>query len=165
MRALLIGVGGIVLLANLSATAAAPPKLKDYPAAMTFKGKPAAPELSKPKARMFRTELRRQAATGPNFAGHFTLALWACGTGCNTIAVIDATSGAVYTPAIQFDSVFNRAGQVECYISSRFELGSELFVAQGMLDDKVGRHYFRWKDGGFTLVHFEPTCVESADEF
>jgi len=124
-------VAGITFLACFAAAAAAPPKLADYPAKATYKGRPAEPVLPTPRTRMFRTELQRQAAMGPNFAGHFTLALWACGTGCNTIAVLEASSGTVYDPDLQFEAICDRAGQPTCYISSRWEIGSELFIAQG----------------------------------
>ena len=164
MKVILAGIT-FIFIACFAATAAAPPKLADYPAKTIFKGKAAEPVLSTPKARMFRTELRRQAAAGPNFAGQFTLALWACGTGCNTIAVIETRSGTVYGPDVQFEAIFDRSAQPTCYISSRGELGSELFFAQGRIGDKVGRHYFHWKEGKFRLVHFEPTCVDSAEDF
>ena len=85
-----------VLWVGLVASMAEPPRLQDYPVTDIFRGKPSAPVLSTKEARMFRTELRRQAARGPNFAGHYTLALWGCGAGCANGAVIDARSGQVW---------------------------------------------------------------------
>src|SRR5262250_1611988 len=76
-------------------------KFEDYPATADFKGKPAAPVLATKSARMFRTQIREAARKGPNFAGHYTVAEWGCGSGCVTIAVIDAVSGKV------FDAPFN----------------------------------------------------------
>ena len=71
-----------------------PPRFEDYPVRETFRGTPVPPVLSTRAARNYRTELRRQAPTGPNFAGHFTIASWKCGC-CNVVAVIDAISGEV----------------------------------------------------------------------
>ena len=53
------------------------PSFEDFRVTQVFRGRPVPPVLDTPKARAFRTELRRQAASGPNFAGHFTVALWA----------------------------------------------------------------------------------------
>ena len=160
-----VALVAIILIYGVTASAAAPPKLSDYRVKTIFKGKVAAPVLDTKQARMFRTELRRQAATGPNFAAHFTLAQWGCGAGCSYVAVIDAITGQVYVPTIQFDSVLSKSGQPTCYISSKADLQSELFIVQGQVGDEVGRPYFHWKNGQFKLVHFEPTCVDSADEF
>ena len=58
------------------------PVFADFPVRDAFRGRPAAPVLATPEARRFRTELRRQAADGPNFAGFYTFARWGCGAGC-----------------------------------------------------------------------------------
>jgi hypothetical protein len=43
--------------------------------------------------RMYGTRLRQGAAEGPNFAGHYTVVTWGCGTGCEIAAVVDARTG------------------------------------------------------------------------
>lgn len=55
-------------------------------------------DLRSKDARMYRTNLRNAAKTGVNFAGHFVLTGWGCGTNCSVWAVIDARSGHVYFP-------------------------------------------------------------------
>jgi len=40
--------------------------------------------------------IRDWTKRGPNFAGHFTIAAWGCGTGCEQIAIVDNESGHVY---------------------------------------------------------------------
>ena len=42
---------------------------------------------------MYRTKLREGAAAGPEFAGHYTVVLWGCGTGCQIVSVVDARTG------------------------------------------------------------------------
>ncbi len=49
-------------------------------------------------ARMFRTNLRNAAKGGVNFAGHYVLTGWGCGTNCSQWAIIDARNGRVYFP-------------------------------------------------------------------
>lgn len=76
----------------------APPvtaRFEDYPVAdTTFRGRPAPPRIeSVAYGRMYRTRLREGAARGPDFAGHHTVVLWGCGTGCQIVAVVDARTG------------------------------------------------------------------------
>ena len=51
-------------------------------------------------ANTYRTNLRNAAKEGVNFAGHFILTTWGCGTNCSETAVIDARSGRVFFPEI-----------------------------------------------------------------
>jgi len=43
-------------------------------------------------AKRFRTVLRSALKDGPNFAGHYSIATWGCGTQCLSYAVIDAAT-------------------------------------------------------------------------
>jgi len=141
-------------------TASGSPKLEDYPAKDIYQGKPTAPMLTTTEARMFRTELRRQAALGPNFAGHYTLALWGCGAGCTNGAVMDARSGKVWIVPFYFEDVWE-GGHIVCSHGSTFDIASELLIISGRLNPggKVGLHYFHWHDGQFTPVYFDPECT------
>src|SRR5688572_10209575 len=67
------------------------PRFESYPADV-YAGKPAPLNLrSHPMARMFRTRIREQLQEeGINFAGHYTIAVMGCGTGCSTTAIVDA---------------------------------------------------------------------------
>jgi hypothetical protein len=72
------------------------PSFRSYGIAERFTGKPAAPILATPGDRAFRTRIREGAAKGPNFAGHYTVAEWGCGTSCVSAVVVDAKTGKVY---------------------------------------------------------------------
>ena len=74
------------------------PRFEDYPAARH--GKPGVPVRWRDSAmsRMFRTRLIEWSRERPNFAGHFILATWGCGTDCTQLAIIDARSGKVFHP-------------------------------------------------------------------
>ena len=133
------------------------PQFADYPVANIFRGTPKPPVLLTRMARAFRTQLRQQAASGPNFAGHYTLARWGCGVGCVSVAVIDATTGAVQFPPFSIEDAW-KDGHIICAHGSEFELTSELLVAEGEVNGKIGRHYFRWHNHKFSPLHFELTC-------
>jgi hypothetical protein len=54
-------------------------------------------------ARRFRTMLREGARKGVNFAGHFALVTWGCGTDCRQLAIIEARSGRVFFAAFTLE--------------------------------------------------------------
>ncbi len=94
-----------------------------YPAPAPYKGKPAPPKLTTRPQREFRTVLRQGAQKGPNFAGHYTVVEWGCGSNCVVFAVADAANGKVYDrdmPPIN--------DQYPCGLSYRLE--SRLFVVK-----------------------------------
>ena len=55
---------------------------------------------SNPDAKLFRTTITSQVAEGANFAGHFTVATWGCGTSCTGYAIVDVITGNIidYVP-------------------------------------------------------------------
>lgn len=63
--------------------------------------------------RAYRTRIRAGATTGPNFAGHFTLVAWGCGSSCQEWAIIDARTGQV------FDWLIRSTAGAEFYPDSR----------------------------------------------
>jgi hypothetical protein len=132
-----------------------PPRFVDYPAVEAFRGEPLSPVLASSEARRFRTELSRQSATGPNFAGHFTFARWGCGAGCVTGAIIDAVTGQVWFPKFVIEDVIDH-GRIVLDHSTDFQLDSELVVAAGAVNDQgAGTAYFRWHENALTLIRFE----------
>jgi hypothetical protein len=45
---------------------------------------------------MYRTRLREAAVRPPNFADHYVVAEWGCGTGCAIHRLIDLKTGRIY---------------------------------------------------------------------
>lgn len=72
-----------------------------YPVNTIFKGTPSKniDITTHPWAHQFRTMLREGAKKGVNFAGHYTIATWGCGTGCFEFGIIDVHTGKVFFPA------------------------------------------------------------------
>jgi len=72
------------------------PAYEDYPVDEIFVGEPAEVDFSgNAPALDFKTTIRRQAAEGPNFAGHYTVVSWGCGSACQQNAVVDAKTGLI----------------------------------------------------------------------
>lgn len=78
------------------------PAFGDYAAGAPYAGRPAPVVLRTRRDRMFRSRLREAASAGPNFAGRYTAIHWGCGTGCAQLAVVDAVTGLVYWPPLDF---------------------------------------------------------------
>src|SRR5271156_6059504 len=89
----------IAVAFGYTAEAGQPPRFQDFAVTNVFKGKPAAVDLStNSQARLYRTQLRRQAADGPDFAGHYKIAIWGCGSSCAAFSIVDSQTGRVYFP-------------------------------------------------------------------
>jgi len=75
------------------------PRFEKY-SADVYAGKPAPLNLRSHRlARMYRTSIREQLQEeGINFAGHYTIVVMGCGTGCSITAIVDARNGNAYFP-------------------------------------------------------------------
>jgi hypothetical protein len=74
------------------------PRFADYRADV-YGGPNAVPDVTSDlRSKRYRTQLRNWGKEKPNFAGHYILATWGCGTSCMEIAVIDAITGKVIHP-------------------------------------------------------------------
>ncbi len=81
-----------------AASYTASPPFEDYPAAAEPVAAPKGPKLSSPMGRRYRTLLRRGAAEGPNFNGHYRVVTWGCGTNCLDWAIVDLEKGNTWFP-------------------------------------------------------------------
>lgn len=95
----LVALCALSYRASSQISASNPPRFSSYKVKSTFKGKPAPVVLrGNPTARRFRTALREGTRKGPNFAGHYTVVEWGCGTECQQMAIVNAKTGHVYIP-------------------------------------------------------------------
>lgn len=88
-----------------AAKAGESPRFDDYPVREIYKGRIAPVILDTRRARMFRSRLREDSRQRPNFAGHYTVVFWGCGTGCAQLAVVDARTGRVYWPPLESSDI------------------------------------------------------------
>jgi hypothetical protein len=123
------------------------PRFDQFQASKELIEKPAEVDLkSHPNARQYRTVLRRGAAEGPNFAGHYTVIGWGCGTSCVTFAVVNLKTGKVIFPD-DFSSAhgvhlsaddFEREA-LSHFWGLRYKIDSRLLIVVGTLDEDKNR--------------------------
>jgi len=133
-------------------------KFMDFAVAADFHGKPAAPILTTKTQRMFRTAIREAAAKGPNFAGHYTIAEWGCGSGCMSSVVVDAVSGKVFaTPFRTLSMPLPESEGGHEYQGAVYQLKSRLLIADGCPEEaNCGTYYYEWNDNKFKRLRFDP---------
>lgn len=136
------------------------PRFEDYPIIPTVKTTPAAPKLRTAGQRRFRTVLRDSVAKGANFADHYAVVKWGCGTGCLQMAVVDAASGEIY------DGPFGELSDATVYLGPNVEddktgifyrRDSSLLEIRGCPNSKeCGTFHFQWMGTQFKLLRRVP---------
>jgi hypothetical protein len=126
-----------------------------------YKKKPAPAKILTRFDRQFRAAIREGARKGPNFAGHFTIVSWGCGTGCNSFVIVDAASGQIYwtAPFSTIGMPYEGAKSGREYGGLDYKADSRLLVADGCPEDdndKCGTHYYEWRNGSFRSIQFKP---------
>lgn len=138
----LIPVNSLVAILLL---AVAPPAFEAFPVEEVWSGQPAAVDNDATKDwRPNRSNLRRAQATGPNFAGRFTLAQWNCGLRCTQVVLLDTATG-------------KPVGDLRAATGVRFRRDSELLIANPPEsipagDKRTKTKYYRFTAGSFTEV-------------
>jgi tetratricopeptide (TPR) repeat protein len=130
------------------------PLFRDYPVTQGYIGKPAPVILNSKDKKMFRTTLRKAAKEPANFAGHYVLTTWGCGTSCINGAVVNLRTGeVVFLPG----SICCWRGEGERLI---FRLNSRLLVTAGIMNEKSdhGSHFFEFT--GTKFKHLKTIPVE-----
>jgi len=149
-----------------------PLSFDDFPAPAPFHGVPGSPVLRTAGQRLFRTRIREAAKQGPNFAGHYTIAEWGCGSSCVSVAVIDAETGVVhegpfgtlpyailfYGKALRYDR--NAQGEYQ-YDELSYSLNSRLLIARGCPNDlNCAAYFYEWTGTQFKLLRKIPASPE-----
>jgi len=98
---ILMRAGSAVLMVCASArlwAAADLPRFEEYPSPTDWRGPAAAVKLITRSEQMFRTLLLEAGRQPPNFAGHYRITYWGCGSNCSASAVVDLQTGDIYPP-------------------------------------------------------------------
>jgi hypothetical protein len=114
-------------------------------------------------ARTYRTRLRQEVADGPNYAGHYTVAFWGCGTSCTMFAVVNLKTGKVIT-ASEFTTVTGEHLNADDFLPQtesdgwalRHRRDSALLVVVGAPDEdesRTGAFYYVVQGERLRLIH------------
>jgi uncharacterized protein len=120
------------------------PKFDQFPTPVYF-GPIGRLDLSSPEAFSFRSRLREGSRQAVNFAGHYQLVEWGCGTECGTGATIDVLNGHVaFLPEVTVNGM-------ESALDANFRIfefrpNSRLIVLSGQSDvgQPLGAHFDLW---------------------
>ncbi len=125
-----------------------------YQVRIIFKGKPAPPVLSSPDAHEFRTRIREGVAKGVVFAGHYEVAVWGCGSGCLSFAVIDAFTGKVTLfPATVSQN--REAGERLTYRRN----SKAIHVIGSLNEENSADRWYVWDGNSFNLISKRPAIL------
>lgn len=135
---------------SLVAQAQPEPRFEDYPANAVTIHKVAQPRL-KPNTDFwyFRTAIKDGAQEPPNFAGHYILIQWGCGTECQNGVIVDALTGKIF--AIP-DSALSVANQLD---SNLLIVNSDLEADPAL---QLTKQFYVWEGSVFKLVYEEPSA-------
>lgn len=129
----------------------------EYPAKeLPVVAPPSIVRLDSSQARSFRTAIRDASKEKPNFAGHYRIATWGCGTDCRGFAIIDLLTGKVTTPK-GIETISGVMGNDDPRLD--FRADSQLLVISGQINEdpqSEGRHLFRWNGKKLTLIARQP---------
>jgi hypothetical protein len=104
-------------------------------------------------AKRFRTMLLEAANGGVNFAGHYILTTWGCGTNCSFGAIIDARNGSVFFPngLGGFFGLCDFPANTKLHV---YQANSRLLVFSGMKEEggPCGIYYLEWAGTKFRQV-------------
>ena len=130
-----------------------PPQFSDYPAKPGPIVRPVAPKLTSRMDFEYRSRLRRGLKDPPNFAGHYRMVLWGCGTQCVTGAAVDKNSGRItFLPF----TVCCSANQSDDFKPIAFRRESNLIIFSGLLNETPpeGSHFYIFD--GRSFVYLRP---------
>ena len=135
-----------LVLAGSSLAPGSPFRFEEFTVGVEAVPAPAQPILSSRRARRYRAILRRAAAQteAPDFAGHYKVVIWGCGTCCAEFAILDLKSGEAWFPPF-FNACGYPPGSEVPDRALLYRADSRLFVAIGANNEGPwGIHYYRW---------------------
>ncbi len=128
------------------------PRFEDHPVSEIYRGRTAAVRISRRDP--FRTRIRWAARNvRPNFAGHYILSAWGCGTECLMGVIIDAKSGRVYDIPFTICCMSQAFGSDTRFEPIEFDLRSRLIIFRGARNEEgMGTYYYRWDGRRLVLI-------------
>ena len=124
---------------------------------LRFEQYPAEPFIGKTKIptftgktreyRGYRTRITNGMNEGPNFAGHYSVIQFGCGTTCTFVFIGNNKNGTVV--------LLNKGGDENPYLELDYRIDSRLLVTQWGLYGKCEKEYFEIKDNKLLSIGVE----------
>lgn len=134
---------------------------ESYPAIVNKANVTAKPLWVSKQAKKYKTTILQEANEPANFAGHYRVVIWGCGTDCRGFVILDKQTGRVYElPDVEY--VAGVMGNSEDRLS--FRLNSRLFIITGIKNDdenQEGKFYYLWEKNHLKLLKKENVKKES----
>ena len=150
------------------------PQFDDYGITEIFTGTPVAPVIETSLQRMYRTRIREgvtkgsgvlrdgKEQPGPNFAGHYFVIQWGCGSSCLMMAVVDASTGRIYYLPMAIGKKGNQRIGLPMFglrpAEVDFRVTSRLFTMNACPEQLNKPHascysyYYLWQDNDWKLL-------------
>lgn len=137
------------------------PRFEDYPVKEAWSGLPPNLRLTTRSEHLFRTNLTKAAKEAPNFAGHYRVAYWGCGSNCSSAALIDLQTGIVSPPPLSTPNGSTSDRWIMCTArfqgaEDEFHLDSRLMIVRCGLNfsERLQKnipdtYYFLWEGNRF----------------
>ena len=102
--------------------------------------------MASAQAKLYRTVISLEGQKEPNFAGHYRLITWGCGTDCRGFAIVDCKTGVARTIK-GLEYVGGAMGNDQPRID--FRLDSRLLIVNGVIsDNREGSLFYEWTGKG-----------------
>lgn len=122
----------------------------EYKVTDKFEGTPSLVDFTKfPEAKTYYTVITKAVSSGSNFAEHFTVPYWGCGTDCFGYAVVDAKSGKIVA----------YSGANPEYHLRPVDLDSRVLILDPVNAGQERKYYMLIEDQG-GKSHLELVCTE-----
>lgn len=137
------------------------PRFSDYPVSNISRQKPAAADFNtNANARRFQSAIRDGVKRGPNFAGHYTVITWGCGTMCQSFVIVDSITGEIFSsPFVTSTGICKR-------------LDSNLLIVDPITSDvlensKIPKwltsRYYKWNEKELVLIKESKAILQQTD--
>lgn len=122
-----------------------------------------------PEANLFQTTISSQVAEGANFAGHYAVATWGCGTECQGYAIVDVLNGKIieYVPHHPFQASEGLSFSANSNIlvfNSKPNVQGKKTAAEVLEDDfeaRKGRIYYLLTENEDNEANLSTLCIEN----
>jgi len=131
-------------------------KFEDYPSRLFLQESQAPLDLdSHYRGWQFKTVTRDAYAKGPDFAGHYTVVMWGCGTSCQNQIIVDNLTGKIIDAEIGSSEGVEYTLESELFVVNPPESIKSYQEALGRVPDWLETRYYKLSEDGLRMEEME----------